>query len=72
MAVDKDNIRIMVTITREENEILKEMAKKENRSVSNLVGTLVKKYLESDTKTPHNSSEPIKIKKVLKKSLFEI
>lgn len=72
MAVDKDNIRIMVTITREENEILKEMAKKENRSVSNLVGTLVKKYLESDTETPHNSSKPIKIKKVLKKSLFEI
>lgn len=71
MAVDKDNIRIMVTITREENEILKEMAKKENRSVSNLVGTLVKKYLKNNAETSLNSSEPIKIKKVLKKSLFE-
>lgn len=71
MAVDKDNIRIMVTITREENEILKEMAKKENRSVSNLVGTLVKKYLENNTETSLNDSKPIKIKKVLRKSLFE-
>lgn len=42
MAIDKDNIRIMVTISRDENEMLKELAKKENRSVSNLVATLVK------------------------------
>ena len=71
MAIDKDNIRIMVTISRDENETLKELAKKENRSVSNLVGTLVKKYLENNTETSLNASKPIKIKKVLRKSLFE-
>ena len=50
MAVYKDNIRIMVTITREENELLKEMAKKENRSVSNLVGTLIKNKIQKESK----------------------
>lgn len=64
MAIDKNNIRIMVTISREENEILKEMAKRENRSVSNLVATLVKNKIK-DT-----SDEEITLKKVMKKSLF--
>lgn len=71
MAIEKNNIRIMVTISKDENEILKEIAKKENRSVSNLVGTLIKKYLENNTETSLNYSESTKIKKVLRKSLFE-
>lgn len=50
MAIDKDNIRIMVTISRNENEILKEMAKKENRSVSNLVSTLIKNKINEENK----------------------
>ncbi|CUN88100.1 ribbon-helix-helix domain-containing protein [Clostridium disporicum] len=64
MAIDKDNIRIMVTISRDENEMLKELAKKENRSVSNLVATLVKKHLKD------NTNEQMELKKVMKKSLF--
>lgn len=65
MAIDKENIRIMVTISREENEILKEMAKKENRSVSNLVATLIKNMIKDDS-----HREETKLKKVMKKSLF--
>lgn len=61
MAIDKDNIRIMVTISRDENEMLKELAKKENRSVSNLVATLVKKHLKD------NTNEQMELKKVMKK-----
>lgn len=64
MAIEKNNIRIMVTISRDENEMLKELAKKENRSVSNLVATLVKKHLKD------NTNEQIELKKVMKKSLF--
>ena len=64
MAIDKDNIRIMVTISRDENEMLKELAKKENRSVSNLVATLVKKHLKD------NTNEQMELNKVMKKSLF--
>ena len=61
MAIDKDNIRIMVTISRDENEMLKELAKKENRSVSNLVATLVKKHLKD------NTNDQMELKKVWKK-----
>lgn len=64
MAIEKNNIRIMVTISRDENEMLKELAKKENRSVSNLVATLVKKHLKD------NTNEQMELKKVMKKSLF--
>ena len=64
MAIDKDNIRIMLTISRDEHEMLKEIAKKENRSVSNLVATLVKKHLKD------NTNEQMELKKVMKKSLF--
>lgn len=46
MAIQKDNIRIMVTISREENEKLKKVANEENRSVSNLASTLIKNYLK--------------------------
>ncbi|MDU4787539.1 MAG: DNA-binding protein [Clostridium sp.] len=46
MAIQKDNIRIMVTISREENEKLKKVADEENRSVSNLASTLIKNYLK--------------------------
>jgi len=48
MAIEKNNIRIMVTISKDENEILKEMAKKENRSVSNLVATLIKNKIQEE------------------------
>ena len=49
MAVSDDKIRIMVTITKAENQILKELAKKENRSVSNLASTLLKQYIDENS-----------------------
>ena len=47
MAINKDKTRISVTLTKEEYEKLKNKAKQENRSVSNLIGLLVKQYLRS-------------------------
>ena len=47
MAINKDKTRISVTLTKEEYALLKDKAKQENRSVSNLIGLLVKQYLRS-------------------------
>lgn len=47
MAIKDDNKRISVKFTKDEYDILEKLAKKENRSVSNLVGTLTKKHLEN-------------------------
>ena len=47
MALSKDKTRISVTLTKEEYEKLKNKAKEENRSISNLIGLLVKQYLRS-------------------------
>ena len=47
MAINKDKTRISVTLTKEEYELLKNKAKEENRSISNLIGLLVKQYLRS-------------------------
>lgn len=47
MAINKDKTRISVTLTKEEYEKLKNKAQQENRSVSNLIGLLVKQYLRS-------------------------
>ena len=47
MAINKDKTRISVTLTREEYALLKDKAKQENRSISNLIGLLVKQYLRS-------------------------
>ena len=47
MAINKDKSRISVTLTKEEYEKLKNKAKEENRSISNLIGLLVKQYLRS-------------------------
>lgn len=47
LPVSKDKTRISVTLTKEEYEKLKNKAKEENRSISNLIGLLVKQYLRS-------------------------
>ena len=47
MAINKDKTRISVTLSKEEYELLKNKAKEENRSISNLIGLLVKEYLRS-------------------------
>ena len=47
MAINKDKTRISVTLSKEEYEKLKNKAEQENRSVSSLIGFLVKQYLRS-------------------------
>ena len=47
LPVSKDKTRISVTLTREEYEKLKNKAKEDGRSVSNLIGQLIKQYLRS-------------------------
>ena len=47
MGMNKDKTRISVTLTKEEYALLKNKAKEENRSISNLIGLLVKQYLRS-------------------------
>lgn len=46
MAVGNDKTRIIVTVTKELKEQLEEQAKKENRTVANLLNTIAIKYLE--------------------------
>ena len=47
LPVSKEKTRISVTLTKEEYEKLKNKAKQENRSVSNLINNLIKQYLRS-------------------------
>ena len=47
MAIDKNKkTRIIVTVTKELKEQLEIQAKKENRTVANLLNTIAIKYLE--------------------------
>jgi len=52
MAVSKKNTRVLVTMPRELREKLREMANKENRTLSNFVLTIIQKYLEELEKHP--------------------
>lgn len=46
MSVSKDNIRILVTVSRELKSELEAIAKQENRSVSNLIATIIKDFVK--------------------------
>lgn len=47
MAIDKTkNTRIVITVSHEMNDKLKEVAKEENRTVANLVNTILLRYFE--------------------------
>ena len=46
MAVSDDNKRISVKLSKEQYSQLEGLANKDNRSVSNYIGYLVKKHLE--------------------------
>ena len=46
MAVSDDNKRISVKLSKEQYSQLEKLANKDNRSVSNYIGYLVKKHLE--------------------------
>ena len=43
-AIGKNNTRVMVTLPQEAAEKIKEQAKRENRSLSNLVQTIILDY----------------------------
>ena len=46
MARSEDNKRISVKLTKEQYELIKEIAADKDRSVSNYIGYLVKRHLE--------------------------
>ena len=45
--IKKSNIRCLVTMSKDFNNKLKEIANEENRSVSNLIVTVLKEYVET-------------------------
>lgn len=45
MAIGNDKIRVLITIPKEMKEKLEIQAEKENRNVSNLINTVLIKYL---------------------------
>ena len=45
MTISKDNDRVNVVISKKEKRELKELADKENRSLSNMVAKIIQEYL---------------------------
>ena len=45
--IKNTNMRCLITMTKDFNEQLKVLAKKDNRSVSNLIVTVLKEYVET-------------------------
>ena len=50
MAVSKDKTGVLVNMEKTLNEKLSELAKKQNRSLSNLIVTILKDYVDSADK----------------------
>ena len=52
MSINKETkTRIIVTVTKELKSKLEEQAKKENRTVANLLNTIAMRYLENEEST---------------------
>lgn len=49
MAIGSDKVRIMVTITEDEKAALEKIAQDQNRNMSNLVGTIIKEFLNKES-----------------------
>ena len=47
MAVSKDNTRILVTVTKEQKELLEALARMDKRSVSNFCYKILSLYLDN-------------------------
>lgn len=47
MPISQDKTRIIVSIEKEDKKKLEEQAKKENRSLNNLIVTVLRDYLEN-------------------------
>ena len=45
--ISENNIRFLITISKLNKKKLEELAKQENRSLNNLIDTIINKYLES-------------------------
>ena len=46
MAISQDNTRLMVTLPKEIAEKIREQAEKENRTISNMVQTIILEHFE--------------------------
>jgi len=49
MSINNNNIRILITISKETKEKLEQLAKEEHRSVSNFVNTLILQKIATQT-----------------------
>lgn len=49
MAIGSDKTRVMVTITEDEKAMLEKIAKEQNRNMSNLIGTIIKDFLNKES-----------------------
>lgn len=52
--IKEENTRISVTVSKENRDKLKRIAKNENRSMSNMVEHLISKYIEKDEENANN------------------
>ena len=52
--IKNTNMRCLITMTKDFNEQLKVLAKKDNRSVSNLIVTILKEYVKKQNKAVGN------------------
>lgn len=59
MSVGTDKVRVLVTLTKEDKEKLENLAKNDNRNLSNYINTVLKKHMIE-----------LESKKVLKKNLY--
>lgn len=50
MAVGKDKTQVLLTLTKENKANLKQIADNENRTVTNLINTIIKNYLKEYAK----------------------
>lgn len=51
MAVSKDNDRIVIMVTKEVKSQLEQLAKKDNRSLSNYASTILQRHVDSSKAT---------------------
>lgn len=49
--IGKDKTRIIITITNEDKNKLEKLAESENRNLSNMVATIIKKYFNEIDKS---------------------
>jgi len=50
MAVGKDKTQVLLTLTKEDKEQLQKIAEDENRTLTNLINTIIKNYLKDHEK----------------------